>query len=71
MNEHLIAEQLFVEAERMGLDAPTERMIASRMGDVVDNTRNEVIVELMKGGYREAAQYVEDQDKLRNLENQE
>lgn len=71
MTTHERAENLFIEAERLGMDRPSEGMIANAFCDVEANTWNEIIYELIEGGFERAAKYLENMAELKKLDEQE
>lgn len=58
MNAHERARHTCEQAERMGLDAPTEGMISDAIGDAESNVVNEIVFVLVRGGFERAAEAV-------------
>lgn len=58
MNAHERAAHLFIEAEKLGLDAPTEGMVADAIHDAECSIRTGQVFDLMQGGHEKAADYL-------------
>jgi isopentenyl diphosphate isomerase/L-lactate dehydrogenase-like FMN-dependent dehydrogenase len=59
MNVHKIAENLFKRAESLGLDAPTEDMVAECLGEFEANLYNEIDYELTSNGMHDASKHIQ------------
>lgn len=66
-----MAEALCIEAERLGMEAPSEGMIADCLGNFQANLLDEIQYELESNGMKDAAKYIQDRLDLDELDNQE
>jgi hypothetical protein len=67
MNAHKRAEHLFIQAEKLGLDAPSEGMVADALNEAMIYQRQDIVMAL-RGKYPEAAQALENWLDLKTLE---
>lgn len=70
-DNHKVAHRLFEEAERIGLDAPTEEMVAECLMHHESNLLNEIHYELSSNQMDDAAKHIENLRMLIELEKQE
>ena len=68
MNEHKRAEKLCIEAEKLGMDGPSEGMIATAIMHAVSERTLEIEIEIEQEGYRDAARAVRRWYKLKHME---
>lgn len=68
MNAHERAERLFIEAESLGMDRPSEGMVASAINDACADEWNVIMYELIAGHHSSAVKYLERLQKLRELD---
>lgn len=59
MNAHERAAWLFKKAEQNGSDHPTEDMTADAIADAEFNTFTEILYQLKRGGFEQAAKAVD------------
>jgi cytochrome c-type biogenesis protein CcmH/NrfG len=65
MNAHERAAHLYDEAKKLGLDAPTEDMIADALRLAEDNVETDIVYGLKEGGFTKAAKAIANWRELR------
>ena len=68
MDEHKRAEKLCIEAEKLGLDAPTEAMIAEEIMHAISEQRLDIELSLEQAGFKDAANALHRWQKLKYLD---
>jgi hypothetical protein len=53
------ARQLFEDAEKSGLDAPTEDTVSDALNTAMSNARLDCLMALKDGGFGQAAEFIE------------
>ena len=61
-------EKLFIEAEKLGMDAPSENMVADAIACAVSQERLEIEISLEQAGFKDAARALHRWQKLAELE---
>lgn len=71
MNHLQRATYLFKEAERDGLDFPTEQQVADAINDACGDTKTEIVLMLRSKGMGAAADYLERIEDRRHLKDED
>ena len=66
MNAYERAHRLFEKAEELGMDAPSESMVAEELMHAESDVWTEIAITLRQTDFKEAARAVERWDELRH-----